>query len=155
MFDLFLRTARSTLTDQEYPQATLPYIVAEGENDLQIGPTNDLAILDGTDRLSQDIVKILITTRGTNLLFPLYGANLQTLIGQKMDVQFLQGQILTEVKDALIILQAINQNNPDLDQQIQTLQSIQVDLSSSTQITIQLVVVTKSGKSVGSIVTIV
>lgn len=155
MFDLFLRAPRNVQINQEYPTAVTPSIWAVGQNDLQLGPDNDLAILDGTDRLIQDIIKILCTTRGTNPLMPLYGSNLSSLVGQKLDINFLLGQIQTEVKDSLLILQALNQNNPDLDQQIQTLQSIQVDITNQTQITIQLVVITVSGKAVGALVTIV
>lgn len=151
-FDLFLRA--STVADPslllQYPGATTPFIFAEGGNDLQVDVNSDLKTVEGTDRLSQDIVKILITERGTNLELPLYGANLQSLIGQKMDTAFLQGQILNEVTDCLLILQALNQFNPDLDQQIKTLQTIQIDLSSPTQLTIHLTVLTVSGKVVGT-----
>lgn len=154
MLDLFLRAQRTAQINQEYP-GTGSTVWAEGANDLQIDPSNDLTTIDGTTRLAQDIIKILITERGTNTILPLYGTNLQSLVGQKMDLQFLQGQVLSEVTDALLILQALNQTNPDLDQQIQTLQSIQVNLETPRQIGIQLVVITKSQKAVGSIVTIV
>lgn len=152
MFDLILKTPNN---GQFSPDDKQEFIFLEGTNDVQINSNNDLMTLDGTDRLSQDICKILITERGTNLQLPIYGSNLQSLIGQKMELSYLQGQVLSEVRDSLIILQALNQTNPDLDQQIQTLQSIQVDITTPTQITIQFVIITKSGKQVGSIVTIV
>lgn len=152
MFDLFLRGSVQqdpTLAIQ-YAGVQTPYIFAEEANDLQIDTSNDMFTVDGTDRLSQDIVKILITERGTNPELPLYGSNIQSLIGQKMDPTFLQGQLVNEITDCLLILQALNQFNPDLDQQIQLLQSVQVDLTSNTQITITLTVVTVSGKVVGT-----
>lgn len=152
MFDLFLRAsvqADPTLALQ-YPNTGTPYIFAEEANDLQIDASNDLYTIDGTDRLSQDIVKILITERGTNPELPLYGSNLQSLIGQKMDPSFLQGQIVNEITDCLLILQALNQLNPDLDQQIKLLQTVQVDLTSPNQLSITLTVVTVSGKVVGT-----
>lgn len=152
MIDLFLRGSVQqdpTLAIQ-YAGVKTPYIFAEEANDLQIDPSNDMFTIDGTDRLSQDIVKILITERGTNPELPLYGSNIQSLIGQKMDPTFLQGQLVNEITDCLLILQALNQFNPDLDQQIQLLQSVQVDLTSSTQLTISLTVVTVSGKVVGT-----
>lgn len=152
MIDLFLRSSVQddpTLATQ-YPGVKLPFIWAEGQNDLQVDVSSDLRTLGGTDRLIQDVVKILITQRGTNSELPLYGSNLQGLIGQKMEPSFLQGQIVNEVTDCLLILQALNQFNPDTDQQIQTLQSIQVDLSSPTQLTVSFIIVTVSGKTVGS-----
>lgn len=150
MLDLLLRASRNPQVDQEYPGASTPFVFAEGENDLQLGLNGDFTVLDGTQRLSQDITKILITQRGTNSELPIYGSNIQSLIGQKMDPQFLQGQLLTEARDALLILQALNQSNPDLDQQVQTLESIQVDISSQTQLTVSLTVITVSGKKVGA-----
>lgn len=150
MLDLLLRTTRNPQVDQEYPGSSTLSVFAEGENDLILGTNGDFSVLDGTQRLSQDITKILITQRGTNAELPLYGANIQSLIGQKLDPQVLQGQLLAEVKDALLILQALNQTNPDLDQQIGILQSIQVDVSSSTQLTVSLTVITVSGKKVGA-----
>jgi phage baseplate assembly protein W len=155
MFDLLLATKNTGVPPTGFAKNTQPYIFMESENDLQLGPTNDMAVLDGTARLSQDIQKILITARGTNTLLPIYGTNLQSLIGSKMLFTYLQGQIVSEVTDALIILQALNKNNPDLDQQIQTLQTITVDLSSPTQIGIQLTVITMSQKQVGSNVLVI
>lgn len=155
MFDLFLRTLNTGIPPIGFAGNTQQYVLMEGTNDLQIGATNDLYVIDGTTRLEQDIVKILITQRGTNSELPLYGTNLQSFIGQKLELAFLQGQIVSEVTDAMYILQALNSTNPDLDQQIQLLQSIQVNFVSSTEIGIQLVVVTMSQKQVGAIVTIV
>jgi phage baseplate assembly protein W len=155
MFDLLLATKNTGIPPLGFAGNTQPFIFMEATNDLQLSPTNDLAVLDGTSRLAQDIQKILITARGTNILLPIYGTNLQSLIGSKLEFAFLQGQIVSEITDAMIILQALNQNNPDLDQQIATLQSVSVDLSSSTQIGIQLTVITVSQKQVGAIVTVV
>lgn len=152
MYDIFLRASiqSNPTLRAEFPGGTTPYVWAEGTNDLQVDVNSDVKTLNGTDKLVQDIVKILITERGTNTELPIYGSNLQSLLGQKMDPAFLQGQIVNEVTDCLLLVQALNQFNPDLDQQIRTLQSIQVDLSSATQLSVSFTLVTVSGKTIGT-----
>lgn len=152
--DFFFRAVRNAQTDQVTLPSNELFVWTSYYNDLQVDSNGNIAQVTGTDKLAQDIVKILVTQRGSNINMPLYGTNLPSIVGQKMDFQFLQGQILTEVTDALIILQSLLQYGSNPDEQISSLQSIKVTLDTPTQVSIELVVITLSQKALGLIVTI-
>jgi hypothetical protein len=126
----------------------------EQSNDIQFNKINDFDTLSGTEKLKQDINKILLTERGANTNFPLYGTILQSLIGEKNNFDFIKAKIKDEIIGALQVLQFINKENPNDDEQLDTLELLRIQQLTSDQIEIQLSVTTVSGKSVSTGLTI-
>lgn len=122
------------------------YYFGEQSNDLQFNMVNDLDTVEGIEKLKQDINKILLTERGTNTNFPLYGTALQTLIGNKVNFQVLKAKVHDEVVSALQVLQFINVNNPNPDEKPDTLEFLSIEQPSVSEIDITLNVITESGK---------
>ena len=148
--DLFLRTIKDPNNPlHEGKPATF---WGQGENDLVVDTNGDFATTEGVDNLNQGAAKILVTEREANVFMPLYGAGLQSLIGQNMDVDYLRAQIKSEVIDALRIYQFINKDNSNLDEQIEMLNSLKVELVGSTGFDVSFRITTRSGKITGSLV---
>lgn len=150
--DLLLRTPKDPL---DPAQVNLPQLYfGQGQNDLVVDTTGDFATVAGIDAMKQGVAKILVTGRGSNGLTPAYGSNLQTFLGQSIDIDFLRAQIRTELTDSLRIYQFINKDSIDLDEQIETLNKFNIDLVGSSSIRVTLQVTTRSAKVVSSIVSI-
>src|SRR5208282_2344793 len=106
LMDFFLRTKRDVNDPFQAEQGiSTPYFWQDGTNDLQVDTNGDFALVQGVNCLSQEMCKILVTERGSNLFFSLYGTNLQNLIGQKLSLQEVQAKVTTEVTDGLQIYQ--------------------------------------------------
>ncbi len=73
--------------------------------DLVIGTNGDLDIVQDTDKLIQDILKMLLTPLGTNLFFPWYGSLLSaSVIGSPMDQEFIFNTAKSQIDDSLKII---------------------------------------------------
>jgi len=146
--DLFLRTKK----DLNNPlQEGLPaYFFGQGTNDLIIGPNKDFQVTSNTDNLVQSMTKILVTKSGANVLFKIYGTLLQSLVGQRLDLEYLRAKVANELINGLRIYQFINKDNSNLDEQIDTLDTIRITQDSSYSIKVQFTVITKSGKRIGT-----
>jgi len=78
------------------------------QGDLVIGPNGDLEKVENTDKLIQDILKILMTPVGTNIFFPWYGSLLSSaLIGSPMEDEFIQVAATMQITSALQTLQTM------------------------------------------------
>lgn len=155
--DLKLTTKYILGTDPVPPQPGNPSeYFGEASNDLQFDSINDFATVSGLTKLKQDIQKILLTEKGANTLFPLYGTDISTLVGQKVDINFIRAKLKQQIIDALKVLQYINRENPNLDEQLDTLQSISIEEISAGVIEVQLTVITASSKnlSTGFVITL-
>jgi phage baseplate assembly protein W len=76
--------------------------------DLQISNTNDIAKVEGSDKLKQDIIKIISTPIGSNPLFPWYGSPInQSLIGTAFSSNFISNLASVQLKASLENLQNI------------------------------------------------
>jgi hypothetical protein len=145
--DFKLTTKRSLGVEPVPPQPTNPdEFFGESSNDLQWDPVNDVDTISGVDKLKQDINKILLTERGTNTNFPLYGSALQTFIGNKVNFQVLKAKVHDEVVSALQVLQFINKDNPNPDEKPDTLEFLSIEQPSVDQIEVKINVITESGK---------
>ena len=148
--DFFLRTIKDP-TDPFQVNKPSDYW-GQGTNDFLVDTNADFALTEGVDCLNQSMAKILVTERGANLLFPAYGSTLPNLIGLNFNIDYLRGQVKTTVIDTLRIYQFINQVNPNLDEQINTLKSLAVNPVLNNQIDVSFTVITRTGKTTGSIV---
>lgn len=76
--------------------------------DLQISSTGDLQKVEDTEKLIQDILKILSIPLGGNPSFPWYGSSISTsLIGNPFNFQFTSSLTSAQIRDALEILQKL------------------------------------------------
>ncbi len=150
MADFFLRTQKDP--NNPLHAGKNPEFWGQGENDLKVDVNADFALTSGVDNLRQAMAKILVTVSGANTLFPAYGSGLQNLIGQNLDIEFLRAKIKTEIIDALRIYQFINNSNPDPDEQIETLERLEIQQVLSDGIRVSFNIITVSGKNIGSFV---
>lgn len=151
MNDILLITNRQLGVEPPAPVAGNPdQWFGEQTNDIQLGAVNDFSTVSGLTKLKQDINKILLTAQGSNANFPLYGTNLQSLIGQKYNLEYLKAKIRDEIVGALQVLQYLNTSNPNKDEQPDILQVLQINPQGTDGFTINLSVITVSGKSIAT-----
>jgi hypothetical protein len=146
MSDLFLSTKQST-TNQPPVPTNSPFYFGEMSNDLQVNPVGDLYTVSGSDKLVQDIQKILLTQQGTNTSLPIYGTNLQSYVGQKINDQSVVANIRTEVINALNTLNFIRQGS-DPSEIPDTLNYLAVTQPDQKTININLIVTSAAGSQV-------
>lgn len=151
IMDLFLRTKKDLNNSLHNGQPG--YFWSQGENDLIID-SGDFVVTEGVDNLNQSMAKILVTERGANPFFPLYGSLLQSFIGRNLNVDYFRARIKTDIIDSLRIYQFINKNNANLDEQIDTLDALKINLLSPDGLDVSFRVITSSGKTVGSLIKI-
>jgi phage baseplate assembly protein W len=149
--DFFLRTKKDP-NNSFHDDITTTYFFGQGTNDLQVDTNGDFALTQGTANLSQSMAKIAVTGRGSNALFTLYGTLLQNLVGQRLDLEFLRAKIKSELIDGLRIYQFINKDNPNLDEQIDTLNVVKISQLTDSAVNVEFNVTTKSGKVVGAVI---
>lgn len=83
--------------------------------DLSIGADGDLARVENTDKLIQDILKIVITPMGSNQFYPWYGSRLsKSLIGNVFDHEFMSTVASNQLQNALENLQRLQQEQARL-----------------------------------------
>jgi hypothetical protein len=151
MSDLKLITARQPGIQEAPTQEGQPdEFFGEQSNDLQLDSINDFATISGIDKLKQDINKIMLTERGTNTNFPLYGTTLQSMIGTKVNFLNLKAKVKDEIISSLQILQFINKDNPDPDERLDTLEFLSIEQPSIDSLDIKINVITESGKRIAT-----
>lgn len=118
----------------------------EQSNDLQLDNVNDLALLSGVDKLRQDMNKILLTEVGANVFFEIYGTDLQTLIGNKVNIEEIKAHLKDQVETALAVLVLVNADNPNDDEVPNIFESLSVEQIATGKFEIRVSVITRSGK---------
>jgi hypothetical protein len=74
--------------------------------DIVIGVNKDLQKVENTEKLVQDVLKILMTPIGANVFFPFYGSPLSSsIIGTSLDMQFLTSIAQNQIRTGLETLQ--------------------------------------------------
>ena len=150
--DFYLRTIKQP--NNELHEGKAPIFWSQGENDLIVDTNGDFALTSGEDLLLQSMAKILVTERGANTLFTIYGARLQSFVGTRMNVDYLRSEIKTDIIDSLRIYQFINKDSGNLDEQIETLQSLKINLIGTDAFDVSFSVITRDGSIVGGLVQI-
>ena len=79
--------------------------------DLAIGQDGDLAKVEDSDKLIQDVLKILVTPLGSNMFYPWYGSLInKSLIGQAFfEVELLASMGSSQLQNSLETLQRLQQ----------------------------------------------
>ena len=102
--------------------------------DVVIGNNNDLQKAEGTDKLIQDIIKIISTPIGGNVFFPWYGCPItKSLVGRSFDRQFISSIATQQARSSLERLQTLQTDQLRMNQvvtpeeQMAALQKVIVD----------------------------
>ena len=150
MADLQLTTVNVPGHPQYPPQQGNPATYfGEQTNDLQIGVNNDFALVSGLDETTQDVQKILLTEQGANLLFPLYGTTMQSLIGGKVNLNAIAGNIQQQITQALQILFLLTQNRTNPAEVVANLYALKTEIDSTqTNISSLLTVIAGNGEEI-------
>jgi len=150
MSDLQLTTVNVPGQPQFPPQQGNPVTYfGEQTNDLQIGVNNDFALVSGLDETTQDVQKILLTEQGSNVLFPLYGTTMQSLIGGKVNVNVVASNIQQQITQALQILYLLTQNRTDPSEIVANLYALKTEIDSTgTNVSSLLTVIAGNGEEI-------
>ena len=119
------------------------------ENDIQIDALNQIVVVEGTTKLAQSIMKIILTPKGSLPDDPEYGTDLNLSVGSKFNSETF-ADVQTEITDALIHYNLINADNPDSDEVIEVIDEIKVvqDLDDPRAMKIVVSVTTEAGNPV-------
>jgi phage baseplate assembly protein W len=86
----------------------MSFDLALSKGDLSIGSDGDLAKVQNTSKLVQDVLKILHTPLGANPYFPNLGSPITTLdIGMNMNQQFLESRVENSLRSVIQTMQNI------------------------------------------------
>lgn len=129
------------------------YVFSVYENDLVFNPGRQLIVTEGTNKLIQGILKIILTPKGTALEDREYGADLESAIGGKLQ-QDSYANLREGVVAALDHYSVLNSDNENLDECIQSVEEVKAvrDDTDPRVILIYVSVITKSNKLVNIVV---
>ena len=119
-----------------------------GKNDLQPSYATGIAVVSGTNKLAQDILKILLTERGTNTADANYGTSLMSMIGKKQVLSSLYVDVKKEVIDAVKYYMDINSDLTEPTERIATIKSLEVTKTDPRSYEIALILTTEAGTDV-------
>lgn len=126
----------------------------ESSNDIQLNTVNDFELIEGTEKLKQDVNKILLTEIGQNTNFDEYGSGLQALIGEKISSEFVTAKIEEQIVSALEALHFVNRDNQNLDEVPLELDTLDIRELGIDGFEVQLAILTASDKLVTTSVVI-
>lgn len=110
------------------PQQDVLTPVSARFNDLVI-ENHDIKTVEGPRRKTQDVVKIMITRQGENLIYPSYGALLQAVQGARNTVDI--GEKLADgTKEAMAWLREMEESN-DPSERLFRIVSLRLDNTAS------------------------
>jgi|GEM_PF-6679725 len=136
----------------KYPLETCPicngvgYVIEEENNDIVLDSVFRLKTIEGVEKMKYNIIKLLLTEKGRYLGDPQYGSNLQYLIGNKLNSNLLS-KIQKEIIEALKYYNSLQRNNPNLAEQIDVLESLELSID-DTRLNITISVINKVGEKV-------
>lgn len=150
--DLFIGTLSKNIPPEERVRG-VPLnkaVFKSFDNDIIKENDGDLALVSGTEKLKQDMIKAFMTDLGSNVTFPEYGSQLNELIGRKLNFPIMKGLITDDIIETLRTLQFVNKDNLNEDEQIDTLDILEITQSATDprQIDVRLEVITVAGSRV-------
>lgn len=76
------------------------------KGDLRLSDTRDIAIVENSDKLRQEVLKIVATPIGGNQFFPWYGSPIErSLVGTSFETDFISAIATTQLRTSLETLQ--------------------------------------------------
>lgn len=127
--------------------------------DIAIGSNGDFAIVEDTEKLIQDILKLLMCRIGSNVFFPWYGSNISgSMVGQVLDETFRSEITRQQINSSLETLQKLQRQQAADGQKVTpgellaAIQGISVERNSldPTFYTIDVNVLTKGFKTLSA-----
>jgi len=116
-------------------------------NDLMLDHTKGLQTVTSFDELKQDVMKILMTELGMKYLDANYGTTIISRLGSKVNFQSLYEYVKRDVLIALQYLQTLNSTRTDPDEQIKSIDALNIVSNNPMSIEIQVTFTTVGGKS--------
>jgi phage baseplate assembly protein W len=104
------------------------YIFSVYNNDIQLNASKQLRTVEGTDKLVQSVLKIILTKKGENFEDPEYGTTFDETIGGKL-IQEQYVAIRSSIVDALAYYNQLNSDNENLDEIIANVTEVSVKQS--------------------------
>lgn len=153
MSDLFLST-KNTSEVQKEGLGSEAYVWGQGSNDFVLGVNKDFKTVEGITKLQQDINKVILTDRFKHTLYPIYGSTIRDIVGSKIDLTIVKTNIKNAVVEALAVLQFLNNDNPNADEQINVINSINVEIGEDSEILVSVQITTKSGKTINTVLAV-
>lgn len=99
------------------------------DGDLQISNTGDLQIVENTEKLIQDVLKIVTTPLGGNPFFPWYGGGISSsLIGSSLGLNFSNSIAKLQIEESLETLKKLQTLQTNTGQEVtpaETLAAVQ------------------------------
>lgn len=119
------------------------------DNDFQFTSGKQLRVVEGTNKIIQGILKVLLTQRGTSLEDQSYGAELDAGIGSKMQ-QENYADLRDSVYSAIEYYMLLNDNSENPDEIITEIEEVKAvrDDEDPRMILVYVSVITQSGKRV-------
>lgn len=91
--------------------------------DLSLGATKDIDIVENGEKLTQDVLKIILTPLGGNPFFPWYGSPIsQSLVGAAYETNFIASLASNQLRGAIEKLQNMQKEQMRSTNQIVTAQ---------------------------------
>jgi phage baseplate assembly protein W len=125
--------------------------------DLVVDTTGDLAIVQDEDKLTQDILKILLTPAGSNVFFPWYGSYVSSnLIGETLPPSFMENMAESQIQNSLDNLMKLQKSQMQSGQNVSSKEllasvkyvSVEKNLINPTYYSIMVDVVNKGFKTI-------
>lgn len=118
--------------------------------DINFGQDGNPITVVNIEKMSQDIAKILLTKKGSDLGSVQYGSSLQETLGQPFDFNILQTSIAKSVSEALTFLQSLQlvqgtKQDMSFSEVIGSVDAVSVTAPSFGKINIQIAVTTVQG----------
>lgn len=81
------------------------------DGDLRIGSNGDLAVVEHSEKMIQDVLKILMTPLNGNIFFPWYGSPIsKSLIGAAFEGKFIAAIATNQIRNALETLKNLQED---------------------------------------------
>lgn len=114
--------------------------------DIDLDVNGRLVKIEGNDKIRQQVLKALVTQVGSNSIFPGYGSNLSSVIGQKFDT-LAEFKLHNSVQQAIrfLIQEQLQQANLPLNETILGILNIQVGQDRIDPRIIRVVITVQTG----------
>lgn len=146
---ILTRVNKSQLTDAELLALSgADYTFQPFNNDFQFDSYGLIVTYSGVDKLSQSVLKALLTNVGEHAEDIEYGSALDSHIGGKVN-QAMYTNLTNSVADCLKHYNSLNMDNDSSDEFIETIDNVEVfgEVNEPRQMTIKVHLTTESGKA--------
>jgi len=109
-------------------------------NDIAIN--GDIQLINGKDKIRQEICKFILTQQGTAPLFPTYGTNIPFLMNNRTS-NLIYNDLKNEIIYAIQWIQELNKNE---DINIQNLEKLDMEIVNERQLNIRISLVLTDGE---------